>query len=57
MVRVELEVAREKLEAISCSRIAFLLEAELARLSRVLRMESRRLELRVVAWAELARPR
>ncbi len=35
MVRVELEVAREELEAMSCS-MAFLLEAALARLSRAL---------------------
>ncbi len=56
-VRVELEVAREELEAMSCSRIAFLLMAALARLSRVLSMESRRPGLRVVVWAELAWPR
>ncbi len=41
----------------SCSRTAFLLEAALARLSRALSMESRRLGLRVVAWAELVLPR
>ncbi len=52
-----MEVAREELEAISCSRMAFLLEAALVRLSRALLMESRRLGSRVVAWAELARPR
>ncbi len=49
-----MEVARE---AMSCSKIAFLLEAALARLLRVLSMESRRPGLRVVVWAELARPR
>ncbi len=37
--------------------MAFLLEAALARLLRALSMESKRLELRVVAWAELAWPR
>jgi hypothetical protein len=57
LVRVELEVAREELEAMSCSRIAFLLVAALARLSRALSMESRRPGLRVVAWAELGQPR
>jgi hypothetical protein len=57
LVRVELEVAREELEAISGYRMAFLLEAALASLSRALPMESRRLGLRVVAWAELAWPR
>ncbi len=57
LVRVELEVAREESEAMSCSRTAFLLEAALARLSRALSMVSRRLGLRVVAWAELARHR
>jgi hypothetical protein len=57
LVRVELEVAREELDKISCSRIAFLLVAALARLLRALSMESRRPGLRVVAWAELARPR
>jgi hypothetical protein len=57
LVRVELEVAREELEAISCSRTAFLLKAALARLLRALSMESRRPGLRVVAWAELALPR
>jgi hypothetical protein len=46
-----------ELEAISCSRMAFLLVAALARLSRALLMESRRPGLRVVAWAKLARPR
>ncbi len=55
-MRVELEVAREDLEAISCNRMAFLLEAALARLLRALLMELRRLGLRVVAWAELAWP-
>jgi hypothetical protein len=57
LVRVELEVAREELEAMSCSRMAFLLEAALARLLRALLMEWRRPGLRVVAWAELAQPR
>jgi hypothetical protein len=57
MVRVELEVAREELEAMSCSRMAFLLEAALVRLSRALSMDFRRPGLRVVAWAELAQPR
>ncbi len=57
MVRLEFEAAREELEAMSCSRMAFLLEAALARLSRELLMESRRPGLRVVAWAELAWPR
>ncbi len=51
MVRVELELAREELEAMSCSRMAFLLEAALVRLSRVLSMESRRPGLRMVVWA------
>jgi hypothetical protein len=37
--------------------VAFLLEAALARLSKALSMESRRPGLRVVEWAELARPR
>ncbi len=50
-------MAREELEAMSCSRIAFLLVAALARLSRALLMELRRPGLRVVAWAELAWPR
>ncbi len=36
---------------------AFLLEAVLARLLRALSMESRRPGLRVVEWADLARPR
>ncbi len=57
VTRVELEVAREESEAMSCSRIAFLLVAALARLSRALSMESRRSGLRVVVWAELAWPR
>jgi hypothetical protein len=57
LVRVELEVAREVLEAINCSRTAFSLEATLASFLRVLLMESRRQGFRVVAWAELARPR
>ena len=57
MARVELEVAREELEVMSCSMVAFLLEAALARLSRVLLVESRRPGLRVVVWAELAQPR
>ncbi len=54
LVRVELEVAREELEAISCSRMAFSLVAAMARLLRALSMESRRPGLRVVVWAELA---
>ncbi len=37
--------------------LAFLLEAALVRLSRALSMESSRPGLRVVEWAELARPR
>jgi hypothetical protein len=57
LVRLELEVAREELEAMSCSKMAFSLEAALVRLSRVLSMESRRPGLRVVVWAELAWPR
>jgi hypothetical protein len=57
LVRLELEVAREELEAMSCSKMAFLLEAALAKLSRALSMESRRPGLRVVVWAELAWPR
>ncbi len=57
MMRLELEVAREELEVMSCSKMAFLLEAALVRLSRVLSMESRRPGLRVVVWAKLARPR
>jgi hypothetical protein len=57
LVRVELKVAREELEAMSCSRTAFLLEAALARLLRALLMELRRPGLRVVVWAELAWPR
>ncbi len=57
LVRFELEVAREELEAMSCSKMAFLLEAALVRLSRALLMESRRQGMRVVEWAELARPR
>ncbi len=56
-MRLDLKVAREELEAISCSKMAFSLEAALARLSRVLSMESRRPGLRVVEWAELAWPR
>ncbi len=55
--RVELEVVREELEAISCSRMAILLVAALARLLKMLSMESRRPGLWVVAWAELARPK
>jgi hypothetical protein len=57
-VRLELEVAREELEEMSCSgsEMAFLLEAALARLSRALLMESWRPGLRVVVWAELAQP-
>jgi hypothetical protein len=39
------------------SKMAFSLEAALARLLRALSMESKRPELRVVEWAELARPR
>ncbi len=50
-------MAREELEAMSCLRVAFLLVAVLARLSRALSMESRRPGLRVVVWAELAWPR
>ncbi len=50
-------MAREELDAISCSRMAFSLVAALARLSRALSMELRRPGLRVVVWAELARPR
>ncbi len=42
---------------ISCYKMAFLLKTALARLSRVLSMESRRPGLRVVVWAELAWPR
>ncbi len=57
LVRLELEMAREELEAMSCSKMAFSLEAALARLSRALLMESRRPGLRVVKWAELAWPR
>ena len=57
LVRVELEAARKELEAMSCSRMAFLLEAALARLSRALSMESRRPGSRVVVWAELALPK
>ncbi len=57
MVRLELEVAREELEAMSCSKMAFSLEAALARLLRASLMESRRPGLRVVEWAELARLR
>jgi hypothetical protein len=53
----EFEVAREELEVMSCSRMAFLLVAALARLSRALSMEVRRPGLRVVAWTELAWPR
>ncbi len=56
-MRLELQVAREELEAMSCSKMAFSLEAALARLLRALLMESRRPGLRVVEWAELARPR
>jgi hypothetical protein len=56
-VRLELEMAREELEVVSCSKMAFLLEAALARLSKALSMESRRRGLRVVEWAELAWPR
>jgi hypothetical protein len=54
---VKLEVAREELKAMSYSKMAFLLEAALARLSKALLIESRRPGLRVVEWAELARPR
>ncbi len=57
MVRVELEVAREEVEVIICTMMAFLLEAALTRLSRALSMELRRPGLRVVVWAELAWPR
>ena len=57
MVRLELEVAREELEVMSWSKMAFLLEAELARLLRALWMEPRRPGLRVVKWAELVWPR
>ncbi len=53
-MRVEFDVAREELEAMSCLRMAFLLVAVLARLSRALWMEVRRPGLRVVVWAELA---
>ncbi len=56
-MRVDLEVAREELEAISCSRMAFLLVIALARLSRALLMELRRPGLGVLAWAELVWPR
>ncbi len=53
-----MEVAREELEAMICSKMAFsLLEVALARLLRALLMESRRPGLRVVVLAELARPR
>jgi hypothetical protein len=41
----------------SCSKMAFSLKAALARLSRALLMELRRLGLRVVVWPELAWPR
>jgi hypothetical protein len=54
---VELEVAREELEAMSCSMMAFLLEEALARLLRALLMQSRRPGLRVEVGAELAWPR
>ncbi len=57
MVRLELEVAREEVEVISCSKMAFSLEVALARLLRALSMESGRPGLRVVVWAELAQPR
>ncbi len=57
MVRVDLDIAREELEVMSCSRTAFLLDAALARLLRALLMESRRPGLRVLVWAELAQPR
>jgi hypothetical protein len=58
LVRVKLEVTREELEWIRCSRMAILLEAALARLSKALSMEPRRTGLRrVVEWAELAQPR
>ncbi len=57
MVRLELEVAREELEAMSCSKMASSLEAALVRLLRALSMESRRPGLRVMVWAELAWPR
>ncbi len=49
-------MAREEVEGMSSSKMAFLLEAALARLSKVLLMELRRPGLRVVVWAELARP-
>ncbi len=53
-----MEVTREELEWIRCSRMAILLEAALARLSKALSMEPRRTGLRrVVEWAELAQPR
>jgi hypothetical protein len=57
LVRLELEMAREELEAMSFSKMAFLLEAALARLLRALLMDSRRPGLRVVVWDELAQPR
>ncbi len=47
-MRLELEVAREELKAISFFKVAFSLEAALGRLLRVLLMESRRPGLRVV---------
>ncbi len=52
-----MEVAQEELEAMSCFRMAFLLEVALARLSRALLMELWRPGLSVVMWAELAWPR
>jgi hypothetical protein len=51
-----LEVAREELEAMSCSMMVFLLEAALARLLRALSMESMRPGSRVVVWAEIVSP-
>jgi hypothetical protein len=57
LVRVELEVAREEVVTISFLGTAFLLVAVLARMSRALSMESRRLGLWVLAWAESAWPR
>jgi hypothetical protein len=54
--RLVLEVVREKLVATSFSRTALLLLVVLARLSRALSMESRKL-VAWLAWAGLARPR
>ncbi len=53
MARWELEVVREELVATSCSRTALLLVAALARLSRALSMEPRKL----VAWLAWAPPK